>query len=207
MVNFERERILSAGGGNEFQRQISYQDFNKAPRIVVRQTNALLALFYQGGIRKPDLAKDYLQEYTIAFLRDAEKGSEGLYSKGAMILSGNPDLEIKEAASFAFVVFGSLPNNLKSPFLPNGFSKRGILKGPATRKDFLKRVEELKIGVWRIVDGQVEPRTVVETNPALLRTFGFFKVGSNLPVKVPEDEGKREKEKFNDFLKGIEISL
>lgn len=120
------------------------------------------------------------------------------------------DLETREIAHHAFIVFANLSDNLASRFLPNGFSKRGMLKAPETREDFLKRIEELKIGIWQVVEGKVEPRTTLEAYPRLLRTYGFFRVGSTLPIRMSEDEKKKEKmkiEEFNDLLKGIDISL
>lgn len=177
--------------------------------MVAKQTSALLELFYQGAIHKPDLARDYFHDYTLSYLRKAEEGMGTIYNRKGLIRE-DLDLETREIAHHAFIVFANLSDNLASRFLPNGFSKRGMLKAPETREDFLKRIEELKIGIWQVVEGKVEPRTTLEAYPRLLRTYGFFRVGSTLPIRMSEDEKKKEKmkiEEFNDLLKGIDISL
>ncbi len=56
----------------------------------------------------------------------------------------------------------------------------------------------------------MEPRATLEAVPSLLRTFGFFKVGGELPIKLSENQRKQDaiqREKFNDLLEGIDISL
>lgn len=192
-----------------FQPVIGYREIEKSPPLVVRQTNALLGLYYHGAIRNPKPAKDYLHDYTLGYLKAAEEGSAVVYDRvGHAAL--DIDLETREAARFALVVLACLPDRAKSPFLPKGFSRRGMLRAPETQDQFLARIKELKVGIWQIVEGNVEAYTTLETYPPVLRVFKFFEVGSDLPVKLTDDEKKQEqleREKFNDLLGGIDTSI
>lgn len=167
----------------EFQTVIGYREFEASPPVVVRQTDTLLSLFHRGEILKPEFARGYLHGYTLNFLKAAEEGSSTLYdTKGHEFQ--NVDLEVREAARFAFVVFAWMHVRAKSPFLPQGFSRRGMLAAPATHSQFLERIRELKIGIWNVVEGGIEPLATLEASPRLLRVFKFFEVGSNLPIRL-----------------------
>lgn len=192
-----------------FQPVIDYREVEKSPPLVVRQTNTLLGLYYNGAIRNPKPAKDYLHDYTLGYLKAAEAGSAIVYDRvGHAAL--DIDLETREAARYALVVLAYLPDQAKSPFLPKGFSRRGMLRAPETQDQFLARIKELKVGIWQIVEGNVEPHVTLEACPTVLRVFKFFEVGSDLPVKLTVDERKQEqleREKFNDLLGGVDISM
>lgn len=202
-------KMFPSGGGQEFQPVIRYKNYEKSPAVIAAQTCTLLELYYQGAIHQPELAKDYFQNYTLFYLKKAEEGTDTLYDrKGAVYRE--LDLEVKEVSHHAFIVFAHLPDSMTSRFLPMGFSRKGMLRAPRTKDEFLKRVEEIKIGIWQTVEGDIEPRTTLEAYTPLLRTYGFFKVGSKLPIRMLEDEKKKErmeKEKFNDLLDGINVSL
>jgi len=204
------ERKIIPLGDQEFQPVIKYKDFAKSPAMIVKQTCLLIDLSLQGvTIPKSDMMKDYLQDYTLFYLRKAEKGVDTIYDRKEAVFK-DLDLETKEAAHHAFIIFAHLPDNMTSRFLPNGFSRRGMLKAPVTKDEFLSKIEEIKIGLWQILDGKMQPQTTLEAYPRFLRTYGFFKVGSNLPMKMSEDEKKKEqieREKFEDILKDIKISL
>lgn len=207
MANYENEIVLPRG--QAFQAVIGYRDPDRIPPLVARQTSTLLSLFHQGAIYKPDLAIDYLRGYALNYLNMAEKGVDAVYDRTSSSFE-EFDVEVTEAADFAYVIFAHLPGLVKSPWLPNGFSRRGMLKAPETEKEFLGRIRELKIGIWQVVGGEMEPQTTLEAYPSLLRTFGFFKVGGELPIKLSEDERKMEamgRERFNDLLGGIDVSL
>lgn len=195
----------------EFQPLITYREVERSPLLIIRQTHALLGLYYRGAIRNPQPATDYLRDYTMEYLKVAEEGSATLYSREGKLNVQILDLEIREAAQHAFVVFAHLPDKARSPFLPQGFSRHsGTLSAPETRDQFLARIKELKNGILQIVIGKVEPYATLEAYPSLLRTFKFFEVGNELPVKLTDDERKQERlerERFNDLLGGIDISL
>jgi hypothetical protein len=193
------------GRSSEFQPIIKYKETEKSPLIVAKQTYMLLELFHQQVISKPELAKDYFCDYTLSYLDQARKGASTLYeAKGAVYKDLN--LETREMAHHAFIVFANLPDHMTFHFLQNGFSRRGMLRAPGTRDEFVHKINEIKMGIWQTVEGRVEPETTLEANPHLLRTYGFFKVASELLVKMPESE-KRMKQEFNELLKDIDISL
>jgi len=198
---------------SEFQPVIGYREMEKSPHFVVRQTHTLLGLYYQGVIRnsgnsKP--AKDYLHDFTLGYLEAAEEGSSTLCNQIGEIITSDIDLETREAAHYAFVVFAYLPDKARSPYLAKGFSRKGMLKAPTTQRQFLTRIKELRVVIQQVVAGEVKPHTTLEARPPVLRTFKFFEVGNELPVKLTNDEKKQEqleREKFNDLLGGIDISL
>lgn len=186
-----------------------HRDFEISPRSVTVQTHALLELFYHGIIRDSNLAMDFLKDNTIPYLSQAENGAESVYNRRGELFK-DLKLELQEAAFYTFIIFANLPDNLTSAFLSMGFSRRGMVKAPETKDEFLKRIKELKIGIWQIADGRVAPNTTLEAYPKLLRTYGFFKVGSELPIKMPEAQKQKEemgKDRLNELLKDIEINL
>ncbi|MBI2019234.1 hypothetical protein HYS95_01015 [Candidatus Daviesbacteria bacterium] len=206
----DSERDLFVPNKFNFQSVIGYREVEKSPPVVVRQTHTLLGLYYQGVIRNSEPAQEYLHDYTLGYLKAAADGAPAYYEqiKGQSV--HEVDLETREATDYAAVIMSFLPDKAKSAIYPQGFSKKGSLKPPATLEEFLERIKELRIGVWLVVVGDVEPRTTLEAYPPLLRTFKFFEVGNRLPVKLTDDERKQEtleREKFNDLLGEIDISL
>lgn len=194
----------------EFQPVIGYREIEKSPPLVVRQTHTLLGLFYQGAIRNPEPARHYFKDYTLGYLKAAEEGSPVLFDKTGPLIAQEIDLETREAASHAFVVLAHLPDEATSSFLPNGFSRRGMLAAPTTKDQFLARIKELKIGLWQIVDGNLSPHATLEADLPLLRVCKFFEVGSGLLVRLTADEREQEqlkREEFNDLLGGIDTSI
>lgn len=194
----------------EFQSVIGYREIEKSPPLVARQTHTLLGLYSQGAIRNPRPARDYLEDYTLEYLKAAEAGSGILYDQTGNLKPQEIDLETREAASHAFVVLAHLPDKATSPFLPLGFSRKGMLAAPTTKEQFLARIKELKIGLWQIADGNLSPHATLEAYPSLLRVCKFFEVGNGLLVRLTDDEIKQEgseRERFNDLLGGIDTSL
>ena len=85
-----------------------------------------------------------------------------------------------------------------------------MLRAPSTKKQFLKRVRELKVTLWQVVDGGMDSHATLETYPPFLRTFNFFEVGSRLPIQSAPDQREQDKlakDKFDELLSGIDISL
>lgn len=192
--------------GHQFQYAIQYKDRDRIPPLVVRQTSFILGLFYKGTVSGEGIGRKYLQEYTLAFLDSSETGVDRVsFGRNKESFEGI-DLEDREAADYTNVIFAHMPDLVRSPLLPMGFSRRGILRPPENRREFLGRVRELRFGIAQVASGVIEPN--LEVNPHLLRTFGFFKVGSELPIKVPESEIKPEvmsRTRFNDLLGGIDV--
>lgn len=191
---------------------ISYdesRDWSRKPMTVVRQTNTILDLVAH-DLPNLEPARDYLRDYTLGYLEDAGEGSDELFDPQGIIRE-DIDVEVREAAGHAFTVFGHLPDMTTSPFFPTGFIRRaGWLKAPETREQFLKRLRELKINIWRLAMREVEPGVIFESQAPLFRTVSFFKVGSELPIKLSDSErvqDQLEREKFNDFLGGMNVDI
>ena len=139
------ERKIIPLRDQEFQSVIKYKDFAKSPAMIVKQTCLLIDLSLQGvTIPKSDIMKDYLQDYTLFYLRKAEKGADTIYDRKGAVFK-DLDLETKEAAHHAFIIFAHLPDNMTSRYLPNGFSRRGMLRAPVTKDEFLGKIKEIKI--------------------------------------------------------------
>lgn len=210
----EKEKGFFVPHQPAFQPVIGYKDIEKSPSFVVSQTHALLRFFYQGiiqeMIRNSKPAEDYLHDYTLGYLKAAEEGSSTLYNQIGGVVTPDIDLETREAAHYAFVVMANLPDMAKSPYLAKGFSRKGMLKAPTTQRQFLARIKELIFGIQQVVAGKVKPHVTLEAYPPLLRTFKFFEVGNELPVKLTDDEREQEeleREKINKLLDGIDISF
>ncbi|MBF8249695.1 MAG: hypothetical protein HW400_296 [Candidatus Levybacteria bacterium] len=199
----------SFGHSKESEPIARHKSTERSPITIATQTCTLLEILQKNVIRKPDLAKDYLHNFTFSYLNQAETGADILYdNKGNIYKDLEP--EIRETAQHAFVVFAHMPDNVKSGFLPMGFSRRGMLRAPQTKDEFVNKLKELKVGVWQVLERKTESGITLEANPRLLRTFGFFKTGSELPLKMSETEKQREKlakEKFDHLLKDINVSL
>lgn len=196
------------GRRHEFQYAIRYKDRDRIPPFVVRQTSFILGLFYNGAVSGDGIGRKYLQDYTLSFLDSSETGVDRVSFGGNGTNFEGIDLEDREAADYANVIFAHMPDLVKSPWMPMGFSRRGMLRPPENRREFLGRVRELRIGLAQIVSGNMEPGAILEAHPYLLLTFGFFKVGAELPIKVPESEIKPEvmsRARFNGLLDGIGI--
>lgn len=208
------EKVFPLPHHTEFQPVIGYKEIEKSPFFVVRQTYTLLGLYYQGvfqeAIRNSKLAEDYLHDYTLGYLEAAEEGSSTLYNQIGGIVTPDIDLETRGAAHYAFVVFAYLPDKARSPYLTKGFSRKGMLKAPTTQRQFVTRIRELRVSIQQVVKGKVKPHITLEAYPPLLRTFKFFEVGNELPVKLTDDEREQkelEREKINKLLDGIDISF
>lgn len=196
----------------EFQPVIGYIEAERSPRLIVRQTHTLLGLYhsdYQGDIRALKPTRDYLHDYTLGYLNAAAEGANTIYSQTGKFDVYQVDMEIRETAYHAFVVLSALPDIASSSY-PKGFSRIATLRPPSTQQQFLARIAELKAGIYQVIAGQIEPGATLEGYPPILRTFKFFEVGSKLPIKFVEDQRKKEqieKERLNDLLAGIDISL
>jgi len=203
---------------NYFREQLEPKNANdflnseKSPLVVTCQTYKLLELHRAGLLLNKDTARTYFHDYTIDYLNKAEAGSEALFATKGKTIFINEDLSLEdqETAHHAFIVFAHLPDNMTSQFLPMGFSRKGMLRAPDNRESFLEKITELKLGIWRIVSGEVDTGATLEAYPYLLRTYGFFKVGSKLQIKLEESQlqkKEREKENFNNLLKDVDIDL
>lgn len=169
-----------------FQPVPGYRDFLRQPQVVITQTDSLLQLYQTGNIRDTDPARTYLHDYTLAFLQDAQKGADRVYTK--MKPDIRPEfIELNEAADYANVVFSWMHDRAHSRFLPMGFSRKGMLEAPIDKQVFIKRLDEMKIELGLVVSGLQRSHRFLEAYPSSLRMRKFFEVGSSLPLHFPDD--------------------
>lgn len=204
-----------------FQPIPGYEDFARVPQRVVTQTDAVLRLYATGAIRNPQLAGDYLRDYTMPFLETARRGVGRVFGPERRLVIDRQHVEMNEAADFTQVVFSWMPELMESQFLPMGFSRRGVLRAPGTAEEFEQRIREIQRELGFIVSGLREPHQLLEANQQALRANAFFRVGATIPLKFPDD-GKaeaeykeelrrkaleREQDQFNRLLGDISIDL
>ena len=129
-------------------------------------------------------AIDYLKTYTWPFITAAEEGSKPLFED---FLS--PDLETREASAYTYTLFAWMHEMVTSKALPQGFSRKRILKAPLTREEFLERTREIKYQIANFAAGNVETAWKAGS-PSLLRTYCFFLTAKRLPIKFTPEEKK-----------------
>lgn len=194
---------------SRFQPIPGYEDIQRAPYAVVSQTDLLLRLYSEKAIRQPEIARGYLKEYALGFLDATTRGVARVFTKDKTIIDAQP-LDINEAADFTNVVFAWMHYFATSRLLPNGFSRRGMLQAPTTRKEFVQRTTEIKRELAFIVAGLRDHDMPLETNPSSLRTHTFFHVGAIIPLKFPDSKREleeKEKEVFDRLLGNTNIDL
>jgi hypothetical protein len=192
-------------GDSRFQPIPTYENPERIPRRVIVQTDLLLHLYNTGTIRDPKMARDYLHDYTLRFLDKAAQGVGRVFSKDKSVVDAQ-SLDVNEAADFTNVVFAWMHHFATSPFLPNGFSRRGMLKAPATREQFLQRTTEIKRELAFVLAGLKDTKKPLEARPSALRTHNFFRVGARMPIKFP-DSKREEREAFDRLLGDTKVDL
>jgi hypothetical protein len=204
--NPEREMPSSSSG--EFQPTVN-QDVERSPFMIAKQTGEYLDLFYKGDVGDPKLAINYFRNSTLPYLNKAKEGADILYDKKAAA-NQNLSLETIEAARHAFLTLAQLPDVMSPDYSPETISGIGLKGAPATKDEFIKKLEEIRIGLWQTMTGQVETPVALEDHPHLLITDRFFKVGSEFCFITHEYDRSKEQvktEKFNKLTEGIEVSF
>lgn len=191
---------------SRFQPIPGYENIERAPQVVIGQTDSLLRLYKTGAIRQLDPARGYLHDYTSTFLDTAAQGVKRVFTKNDV---DTQPLDVNEAADVANVVFAWMHYFAISPFLPNGFSRRGMLQAPTTSEQFLQRIAEIKRELALIVTGLRDTDMPLEAKPSALRAHTFFRVGSIIPLKFPDskEELAGKKEAFDKLLGDIQVDL
>src|SRR3989344_6749515 len=194
---------------SRFQAIPKYDDVERIPKTIISQTDSLLGIYSNGTIWQPDLAREYLHDYTLEFLKSAEQGADRVFTKDQNVIDSLP-LEANEAADYTYVIFAWMHQFATSKYLPNGFSRRGMLQAPATKRQFVQRTNEIKKELGLIVAGLGNKDLPLETRPSSLRAHSFFHVGNIIPFKFPETNEEYinyEKDKFNRLLGDTIIDL
>lgn len=175
-----------------------YRNPQDSPFVVVPQTSTLLDMYLNHQITNPEPARQFLREATFPYLNRARRGSEILsdicrdrqsimWTEVAQSVVSPQDSENLEALGYMLVIFVHMPE-LPSRVLPQGFSRKGNLRPPETKRELSFRVDELRENVHKISQGQSPSGVPMEgMAPPLIRTMAFFRTGDWLPFKFPDD--------------------
>lgn len=197
------------------------------PIVVSAQTGKNLDFYFSREFPDVRPFADFFEQNTLNYIGKVERGfravddkvkemtpeevEEVLRNGGLSTL--NPDIESRAAFNHSVVVFSQIPEILKLPWFPVGFSRRGMMRPPATRTDFLFRIFELKDTMGDIASKKIAPSASALESFSLLRTYAFFKTSERIAVKVGpgrkeireldrEIQGQQRK-MFNDLLGDI----
>jgi hypothetical protein len=209
MVERQTPSYDSSKFHSRFQPIPTYENAERKPQVVIGQTDVLLRLYNTRTIRKPEIARDYLRSYTLGFLDKAAQGVDRVFSPDDSVVDAQ-SLDANEAADYTNVVFAWMHHFATSKFLPDGFSRRGMLQAPATKKEFLQRTTEIKRELALVVAGLKDTSIPLEARPSALRTHNFFRVGAIMPLKFPDSErelAEKERDAFNRLLGDTTIDL
>lgn len=209
MPDIEKGQSFSS----EFQPIPGYREPARSPFVVTGQTYDLLRLYHANALLNFSHGRDYLQEYTFPYLTTAEKTSDTVFDKTGAF-NGKADLESREVASHAYIIFAWLPDMTRIPTvsaLKDGFSRKGMLRAPLTQQEYKLRIRELKVELAKIATGTTEPEQILRPKTPLFRTFVFFRVAAflNPSFKLNPEEKEllekqqEERQNINNLLKGV----
>lgn len=191
----------------DFQSVVTYREQERSPFMVAQSTAYILDLLHQGVPLDTQAANEYLQTYTLDYLSKAQEGSNILYATGH---TNYPSEEVEEAARHAFVTFAWMHVIQQSRFLPHGFSRKGMLRAPATQDEFVGKIRIIRHQLALVATGQKTPHEILEANPNRLTMTAFFRTGAELPLRVPpssKELEQPERENLEKLLDGIDVSL
>jgi len=198
MIGPENPAFQNKWRGFEITPTASDRDI--APKTIVSETMNMMGGIFAGTITT-EISKDFLEYYTFPFLRKAAGGAGLVFDRKLLFIKDtNPD--VNEAADFTNVVFGWMHHYASSNYLPNGFSKNGVLKAPSNRGEFIARVIEIGETLPDMLDGRFRGSNLWG-NIGALRTLTFFEVGRVIPLKFPETN----RQAMERLLEGIDFSL
>ena len=192
-----------------FEAHPTYPNIDRAPKTVVTQTDSIIELS-AAGIISPGTTDNYLSTYTRPFLKNAAQGVERVYSPDPATISSALSSEVNEAADFTNLVFTWMHYFASSRFLPKGFARRGVLKAPQTRAEFVARILEINDQLFAVEDGKKIWGVSFMSNLQAFRTFAFFRVGSALPLKLERTVKERKENEaymLEKLLEGIDTNL
>lgn len=197
MLTPENPAFHNIQRGFEITPTLSEQDI--APKTIVSETMNMMGGLFAGAITS-EISKDYLDYYTFPFLRKAANGAIAVFDRKLLFAAPNP--EINEAADFTNVVFAWMSHYARSSYLPDGFSRRGVLQAPLDKGEFISRVVEIGQTLPDMLDGRFRGNNLWNHLGAL-RTLAFFQVGRVIPLKFPPTD----KQTAERLLDGIDLSL
>lgn len=212
------ERNLAYG---RFEPVPGYRNPQDSPFVVVPQTSTVLDMYLNGQINDPKPAVQFLNEATFPYLDRAQQGLQIAstvcedrksikWTDVAQSVVDPVECESLEALGYMLVVFVFMPE-LPSEVLPQGFSRKGNLRPPETKKELSFRVDELRKNVQMISEVQSPSGIPMEgMAPPLMRTLAFFRTGDWLPFKFPDDTldyMQREYAQIDRLLGDVVINL
>ncbi|HRN96086.1 MAG TPA: hypothetical protein PLD54_01430 [Candidatus Levybacteria bacterium] len=201
------------------QEIVSDPEFIPLPAQISMATSTALEFYFSNKVPDKKPVQDFLEDVTLPFLRTAQIGvlsyphtidklglitpndRELLNRRQKAMKINTDDRSTHQAFDYTRIAFSALPELTTDPFVPKGFSRRGILAPPLTVRDFIWRVDELGSQISQIKDGAIKPSEIEIPNVALWRTQAFFKVGNELPLHFAS------RNEFNQMLKDIPIDL
>lgn len=198
----EREQGLGRGP-DSIQPWADFETLSS--RQIVTGTNDQLALF-SAGLLKPEFLKAQLNEVAFPFLRTAREGAYRVYHGGARVIDAK-DIDINEASGFVLITFAWMHEMVKSPQLPQGFSRKGMLRAPDSPAEYVERINELQLHTYLMADGIKNPNST-GSDPSMLRTRMFWAVGAKLPLSFSKPENQQletDKERISKLLAGIDF--
>ncbi|MDO8638441.1 MAG: hypothetical protein Q7R43_02610 [Candidatus Daviesbacteria bacterium] len=166
---------------NNFQSAVGYREIAKSPFVVTFQTHELLGLYQKGIIPNFSLGRDYLKDFTLDYIKNAESNCASIFDRNGN-LATDVDVESREAVAHAYTIFSWLPDMTALPavtVLKDGLSRKGMLKPPLSREEFLARTKELKIELAKIAFGTTLPHHRPKIGDPLFKTQVFFRVAAS----------------------------
>ncbi len=184
-----------------------YEDPARSPFVVTMQTHKVIRLLAGNSI--PDFTHgiDYVQNYTFPYLETAINNSQLIFDKDG-VMQEKVDPKSREAAAHAFVIFAWMPDLTSAPnvsALKDGFSRRGMLRAPQNRKEYITKIREMQMELSAFLN-----REGPFSKNGYLRTIVFFRIGAFLApdTKLTPRERKireRENEILSKILKDVDI--
>lgn len=186
---------------------ITHLTSERSPLVVAAQTSDLLEQLSYGDVRLGP-AREYLHEFTIPYLESAAQSSSILFDDDALRSEEfDPDSEM--AARHAYVVMAWMSEIVKSPQLPMGFSRQGMLRAPSTKRDFIWRISELE-EVLDLISTVHNALRTPDKNQSKIRTINYFGTAGSLKLHLPptqRESAETERQNLENLLAEVNINL
>ncbi len=176
-----------------------------SPRRVVHETGILIPLYLKDLLPLSGPARDYFQDHTLGFLRDANRGfllSATLAKTGTLqrelgrflqqpeLVTGREDVELPhrrslEAYGIALTVFGQMPHLADATRYVIELSNTMPLSVPRNSMETQDRLDELKRFIELMASRQLTARNLDLTRDRTHRVLAFFQVGRDMPDRAP----------------------
>ncbi|HLD01388.1 MAG TPA: hypothetical protein VJC10_00785 [Patescibacteria group bacterium] len=186
---------------------LSYDTRVSSPFAVTRQTDVLMRGYFAGLFADTKPMAQYLQEFTLPFIYEAQYALPTVEFLSREL--GTNDYErikkyigetvapsaLQEAIltlDFTASIFSFMPELYRADdIVPTGFSRKGMLKPPATTDEFVGRLSELGEIITYLKAGEIVWNTWLLKDRSILRTRAFFEVGARMPL-LAQTKGRAE---------------